>query len=311
MPGESDLLGAIEAGGTKFICAVGRRQGHDGCSTLEELRIPTTDPTTTLQAATAFFLSQRRARGPIRALGLATFGPIELDRSAANYGSMLATPKPGWSHVPLLASFARELGCPMGLDTDVNAAAMAELKWGAGRDLNSLAYITVGTGIGVGIIVNGQCVHGLLHPEGGHIVPRRHPDDRGYKGNCPFHGDCLEGLASGPAIAARAGMPASELGANHASWAFVADYLGQLCAQLVLIQSPERIIIGGGVMTQAGLIDQVRDRMLHWLGGYIQRPQLGNGAAAYVVSPGLGERSGLMGAFALAESAASSHTGIG
>jgi fructokinase len=292
------LLGAIEAGGTKFNCAVGY-----GGSVLAQLRVPTTDPARTLAAALDFFRAQRVAHGPIHAFGLASFGPIELNRAAANYGSVLATPKPHWSHAPLVKPLAAELGCPVGFDTDVNAAALAELRWGAGRGLASLAYITVGTGIGVGVIVNGQCVHGLLHPEAGHIYPRRHPGDTGFAGSCPFHGDCLEGLASGPAIAARTGRPAETLGAAHPQWAFVADALGQLCAQLVLIHMPERIVLGGGVMAQAGLIEQVRARMLHWIGGYIKRPALENGAASYVVSPGLGERSGLMGAFALAAAA--------
>lgn len=298
----TELLGAVEAGGTKFICAVGHNKGDgsEPCSVLEQVRVPTSDPTRTLAAALDFFRAQRAKHGPISALGLASFGPIGLDREAANYGSLLDTPKPYWSKTPLVTPFANELSCPIAFDTDVNGAALAELRWGAGRSLRSLAYITVGTGIGVGVIVERQCVHGLLHPEAGHIHPRRHPADAGFAGTCPFHGDCLEGLASGPAIAARAGRPAEALGAEHRAWPIVGDYLGQLCAQLVLILSPERIVLGGGVMAQDGLLVVVRARMLHWLGGYIKHPRLENGAANYLVSPGLGERSGIMGAFALA-----------
>lgn len=297
------LLGAIEAGGTKFICAVGHGQGVGDGSLLAQTRIATTDPARTLGAALDFFRTQRTAMGAVQALGIASFGPIELDRNAAAFGCVLDTPKPHWSHAPLVQPFIDELACPVGFDTDVNGAALAELQWGAGRGLNSLAYITVGTGIGVGLISNGQCVHGMLHPEAGHIFPRRHALDAGFAGICPFHGDCLEGLACGPAMAARTGLAAEALGSAHPAWIIEADYLGQLCAQLVLTQAPERIVMGGGVMAQSGLIEAVRERMLHWLGGYIKRPPLQDGAAQYVVKPGLGERSGLMGAFALAAAA--------
>ena len=302
MKQELELLGAVEAGGTKFICAIGHSNadGAEPCRVLEQIRVPTTDPAQTLAAALDFFRTQRGTHGPIRALGLASFGPIGLNREAASYGCMLDTPKPRWSQTPLIMPFASELHCPIGFDTDVNGAALAELRWGAGRGLQSLAYITVGTGIGVGVIVEGRCVHGLLHPEAGHIHPRRHRADADFAGICPFHCDCVEGLASGPAIAARAGRPAEALGAEHPTWAIVADYLGQLCAQLALIHSPERIVLGGGVMAQDGLLASVRERMLHWLGGYLKHPRLDNNAAGYVVSPALGEHSGLLGAFALA-----------
>jgi len=295
------LLGAVEAGGTKVICAVGRED-----AVLAETRIPTTDPARTLGAALEFFRAQRAALGPVRALGIASFGPIELDRASPAWGCVLDTPKPHWNHAPLVRPFAEELGCPVGFDTDVNGAALAELQSGAGRGLQSLAYITVGTGIGVGLISHGRCVHGMLHPEAGHIFPRRHALDAGFAGTCPFHGDCLEGLACGPAIAARTGLPAEALGAAHPAWIIEADYLGQLCAHLVLTHSPQRIVLGGGVMAQQGLIEAVRARMLHWLGGYIKRPALADGAARYVVPPGLGTRSGIMGAFALAAAAAGS-----
>ena len=297
--GNAALLGAIEAGGTKFICAVGPGDG----SVLAQTRIATTDPARTLGAALEFFHAQRSAHGPLRALGIASFGPVELDRASAQFGSVLDTPKPHWSHTPLVQPLRAALGCPVGFDTDVNGAARAELRWGAGRGLDSLAYVTVGTGIGVGLISNGRPVHGLLHPEAGHIFPRRHELDADFKGCCPFHGDCLEGLASGPALAARTGAPAETLGAGHAVWTVAADYLGQLCAHLVFTQSPARIVMGGGVMAQPGLLEAVRERLLHWLGGYIRRPQLQDGAVRYVVAPGLGERSGLTGAFALASDA--------
>jgi fructokinase len=192
----------------------------------------------------------------------------------------------------------------VGFDTDVNAAALAEHRWGTGRGTTNLVYLTVGTGIGGGVLVDGAPLHGLMHPEIGHIYPRRHPLEASFPGVCPFHGDCLEGLASGPAILARCGADLSCLDATHAQWEMQADYLGQLCAQLVLTLSPQRIIMGGGVMAQERLFPLIRQRMLHWLGGYVDRSEILADIHHYVVPPALGTRAGVLGGISLAIDAA-------
>jgi fructokinase len=208
----------------------------------------------------------------------------------------------------MLADLAREFRCPIGFDTDVNAAALAEHRWGAARDVGNLVYLTVGTGIGGGVIVDGVPIHGLMHPEIGHIHPRRHPLDDGFEGVCPFHGDCLEGLASGPAVLARSGAPLQQLDEAHPQWTIEADYLGQLCAQLVLTVSPQRIVMGGGVMSQARLLPLVRKRLLHWLGGYVDRSEILCDIDRYVVAPQLGDDAGVCGALVLAMDALTAAT---
>jgi len=297
MSSESRLFGAIEAGGTKFVCAIGDESG----TIHEELRFPTADPASTLAQACAFL--KDRGGDPLRAIGAACFGPVILDRRSPHYGFIGKTPKIGWNNVDIAGLLSREFSCPIGFDTDVNAAALAEQGWGAGRDIDNLVYLTVGTGIGGGVIVGGLPVHGLMHPEIGHVYPRRHPLDVNFAGICPFHGDCLEGLASGPAIVARAGSDLAHLDPAHVQWELQADYLGQLCAQLVLTVSPQRIIIGGGVMSQDRLFPLVRQRMQHWLAGYVDRPEI-LGADRYLVPPALGAQSGVLGALKLAVSAA-------
>src|SRR5258708_6297745 len=265
MYGESRLFGAVEAGGTKFVCAIGDESG----TIPSELRFPTADPVSTLAKVRDFLKDIRGGSAP-SAIGVASFGPVILDRRSEKYGFIANTPKPGWRNVDGGGMLAREFSCPVGFDTDVNAAALAEHRWGAGRDIANLVYLTVGTGIGGGVLIDGAPLHGLMHPEIGHIHPRRHPLDASFQGVCPFHGDCLEGLASGPAILARCGADLSHLDAAHAQWEIQADYLGQLCAQLVLTLSPQRIVMGGGVMAQERLYPLIRQRMLHWLGGYIR-----------------------------------------
>lgn len=204
----------------------------------------------------------------------------------------------------MAGALAREFECPIGFDTDVNAAALAEHRWGAARDVMNLVYLTIGTGIGGGVVVDGVPIHGLMHPEIGHIYPRRHSLDSGFAGVCPFHRDCMEGVASGPAILARTGASLAELGETHPQWEIQADYLGQLCAQLVVTVSPQRIVMGGGVMSQTRLLPLIRARMRHWLGGYIERSEIGSGIDRYVVAPELGERAGVLGALVLAMRAA-------
>jgi len=297
---EPRLFGAVEAGGTKFVCAIGDENGQ----ILAELRFPTADPVSTLETVCDFFGERHDAFGALSAIGVASFGPVVLDRQAAKYGFIGNTPKAGWSHIDMLGMLGREFSCPVGFDTDVNAAALAEHRWGAGRGTTNLVYLTVGTGIGGGVLVDGTPLHGLMHPEIGHIHPRRHPLDAGFPGVCPFHGDCLEGLASGPAILARCGADLSCLDAAHAQWEIQADYLGQLCAQLVLTLSPQRIIMGGGVMAQERLFPLMRQRTLHWLGGYVDRSEILAEIHHYVVPPALGTRAGVLGGIALAIDAA-------
>lgn len=303
-PTTSTLYAAIEAGGTKFVCAIGTADGV----LLERTRFPTGDPHSTLAEARAFFAAAASRHGPLRALGIASFGPLELDPRSPRYGRLLRTPKPGWHDADLLAPLV-PLGIPIALDTDVNAAALAESVWGAGRGLDTLAYVTVGTGIGGGGVVHGRPLHGLMHPELGHIHPRRHPLDAGFAGICPHHGDCLEGLANGPAIVARLGHELGEAANDHPIWDIEADYLGQLCAQLALTLSPRRIVLGGGVMQHARLFAPVRERAQHWLGGYLARDEVESGIDDYIVAPGLGDLSGVLGALRLAVVAESTRAG--
>jgi fructokinase len=299
------VYAAIEAGGTKFVCALGTAEG----ALLERVRIPTRDPDTTLAEARAFLRAAAERHGAPRALGIGSFGPLELDPASPQYGRLLRTPKLAWRDADLLAPF-RALGIPIALDTDVNAAALGETAWGAGRNaegrpLDCVVYVTVGTGIGGGAVLHGRTLRGLLHPELGHVHPRRHADDAQFAGICPHHGDCLEGLANGPAIVARLGHELGDAPDDHPIWTIEADYIGQLCAQLVLTLSPQRIILGGGVMQHARLFPAVRERTRHWLGGYIARDAIEHGIEAYIVPPGLDDRSGILGALRLAVAAAS------
>jgi fructokinase len=290
------LYGAVEAGGTKFVCALA-----DGSGKIhEERRFPTTDPAATL-AATCEFLHAASGRiGRLAAIGVASFGPIHLRRDSSLYGCIGKTPKPGWSGTDIVGVLAREFSCPIGFDTDVNAAALAEHRWGAARGVDSMVYVTIGTGIGGGVLNHGAPIHGLMHPEIGHIHPRRHPLDQHFSGVCPFHGDCLEGLASGPAIVARSGRELREIEPTHPQWHIEADYLGQLCAQLVVTVSPQRIVLGGGVMNSTQLLAPIRKRLLHWLGGYVDRAEILEDVEHYVVTPALDAQSGVLGALLLA-----------
>jgi fructokinase len=300
MSGVPCFFGAVEGGGTKFVCAVGNDRGE----ILAQERFPTTDPASTLAMARAFLRRQGQSFGTLAAIGVASFGPVELDKTSVHYGFIGRTPKTGWSGVDIVGSLAREFRCPIGFDTDVNAAALAEHRWGVARGVGNLVYVTVGTGIGGGVLVDGAPLHGLMHPEIGHLYPRRHPLDRDFRGVCPFHGDCLEGVASGPAILSRTGALLLELDARHPQWEIEADYLGQLCAQLVVTVSPQRIVMGGGVMSQSRLLPLIRERLRHWLGDYIDRSEIRSQTDRYVVAPELGDNSGVLGALVLAIAAA-------
>ena len=296
MTDQPRFFGAVEAGGTKLVVAIGNDRGD----ILAQERFPTADPGSTLAAMRAFLRQQNQVFGALAAIGLASFGPVELDKTSVRYGFIGRTPKAGWSDTDMVGALAREFRCPIGFDTDVNAAALAEHRWGAARDVSNLVYLTIGTGIGGGVIVDGVPIHGLMHPEIGHIHPRRHPLDIGFEGVCRFHLDCLEGLASGPAIVARTGALLQQLDEAHPQWQIEADYLGQLCAQLVLTVSPQRIVMGGGVMSQVRLLPLIRTRLLHWLGGYVDRSEILSDIDRYVVAPELGDDAGVSGALVLA-----------
>lgn len=276
------MWGAVELGGTKVNVAVGT--GPDDIRA--EARIPTTTPDETLSRVLDFFQGQDAVQG----LGLACFGPVDLKT-----GSITTTTKPGWSHTPIAAPLGAALGCSIAFDTDVNGAAWGERKWGAAQGLGDFVYVTIGTGIGGGAVVGGRLLHGMAHPEMGHIRLQRHPSDAAFNGICPFHGDCLEGLASGPALAARLGRPAQDVGADDAIWDIEADYLAQLCLNLTMIMSPRKIILGGGVMAQGVLLPKVRARFDELCAAYMSLPALDD----YIVAPGLGQRAGLLGAMAL------------
>ena len=250
--GSDRLYGCIEAGGTKFVCAV----ADSGRRWLSRTRIPTGHPDQTIGAMLDFMLKCQEQHGQLTSLGIASFGPIELDRSRSNWGSIVDTPKPNWSDVSLVAPLQNAFSIPIGLDTDVNAAALAEVEAG-GRD--GLVYVTVGTGIGGGAVFNGSPLHGLRHPEMGHLLPPRHPLDTVFAGCCPYHGACTEGLASGPAIIARWGRPLSELDADHPAHEIISWYLGHLAASLLAMLSPTSIVFGGGVMGTPGLLDKADD----------------------------------------------------
>jgi fructokinase len=302
--------GAVEGGGTKFVCAVG--EGPDGI--LARTRIETTTPEETLGRVADFFARATAPDAPggaagreLAAVGVACFGPLELDPRSPQFGALLATPKPGWSGAPVAAPLRERLGVPVAVDTDVNGAALGEWRWGAARDCDPALYLTIGTGIGGGVVLDGQPLHGLLHPEMGHIpVPRLEwpdgrPDD--FPGVCPFHGACFEGLASGPALAARAGAPAESLDPEHPLWELAAGYVAVALATYILVLAPRRIVVGGGVSQNGHLLRRVRRRLPRVLNGYVGRPEVDAGVEGYVVAPRFGQEAGLIGALALAETA--------
>ena len=296
------LYGAIEAGGTKFVCAVGTSPSD----LTARARVPTTSPQATLAECLEFFRSQPK----IAALGVGCFGPVELHRSAPHYGHVTTTPKPGWGNVDIVGPLRDALSVPIGFDTDVNAAVLGESRWGAAQNLETAIYITIGTGIGGGALLGGQLAHGLVHPEMGHLLLPREPDDLAFAGHCSFHGGrCWEGLASGPALERRWGKPAETLPPEHPAWDLEARYIASALTSLVLVLSPERLILGGGVMQQDALFPLVRHHLKHSLAGYVQAAQLDEGLDQYVVPPLLGTKSGIAGALALAEQALQSAAG--
>jgi fructokinase len=294
------LLGGVELGGTKCICLLGT--GHNDIRA--QVSIPTSsDAAATMARIQSTLIEWQTEHGPIAALGIASFGPVDLARNSPTWGFITSTPKPGWRHTDVAQRLARALDAPVVFDTDVNGAALAEGRWGAAQGLTDFAYITVGTGIGVGLIVAGLPVCGFSHPELGHIRVARHAGDH-WPGACSFHGDCLEGLAAGPAIERRVGVRAEHLGADDPVWELVVHALAQLLHTLVLATAPQRILIGGGVMNaQRHLFARLRRELQRSLNRYIEAPQLLDGIEEYVRPPGLGERVGPLGALALAQGA--------
>lgn len=290
------LYGGIEAGGTKFICIV----ASSPKDIRAEIRLPTSIPGQTLQHVLDFF-QPYVSRGELEAVGIGAFGPLDLSPGSLTYGHITTTPKPGWTQVDLHGEISRGLGLPVCLDTDVNTAAFGEHFWiPENRTLDSLVYMTVGTGVGVGVILQKRPLHGLIHPEVGHLfIPHSQVEDP-FEGVCPYHGDCLEGLTSGPAMARRWGVPAETLTAGHPGWDMEARYLALGVCNLILSFSPQRVVLGGGVLQHPGLIDQVRRQVNRLLNGYIQSDWLGRRIEEYIVSPGLGNRAGVMGAIAMA-----------
>jgi fructokinase len=296
----SKLLAGVELGGTKCVCILGT--GPDDVRAVE--RLPTgSDPEHTLTQIEAVLERWRQQYGLPRALGIASFGPVDLRRDSATFGHITSTTKPGWRNTDVAQRLARRLGVPVGFDTDVNGAALAEGRWGAARGLEDFAYVTVGTGIGVGSVVRGRSIFGMNHTELGHIRVARKAGDR-FAGMCPFHGDCIEGLASGPAIEARVGMPATQLPPDHPAWEFVAHDLAQLLHTMVLTTAPRRIFLGGGVMSgQAHLFERIQRELRRSLNGYVQAPELEQDISRFIVPPGLGAMAGPLGALAVAADA--------
>ena len=290
------MYGGVEAGGTKFVCGIGT-----GPDDLKLGSFPTTSPEATVACVAAFF--REHAGTPIDAVGIASFGPVDLDRASPTYGHITSSPKLDWRHFDLAGAVGRALHVPVGFDTDVNGAALGEGRWGAAQGISDFIYLTVGTGIGGGAVVHGELVHGLVHPEMGHIrVPHDFAKDP-FPGGCPYHQDCLEGLATGPAMQTRWGKPAQDLPADHPAWALEAHYLALGLSNWVCTLSPRRIVMGGGVMQQQQLFPMVRRELVRLLNGYIRAAALIDEIDQYVVPPQLGNRAGVLGAIALAEAA--------
>ena len=285
-------FGAIEAGGTKFVCAVGTSDGK----LLEQVRIPTGAPADTIEQVVKFFRSQRQV---LQAIGIASFGPVQLDRSSPHYGFITSTPKSGWQYFDLAGAVSKRLSVSVAFDTDVNAAAEAERRWGAARGNRTFLYITVGTGIGGAAMIDDSILRGLSHPEMGHLLVPHDPIRDPFPGVCPYHGDCLEGLASGPAIEARWQADPQTLPPDHPAWPLEADYLAKACVNWICTVLPEKIVFGGGVMRRE-LFRALRVRVRDLLNGYLEFPEFAGDLECYLVPAGLGQDAGVLGALLLA-----------
>lgn len=297
---KTELIAAIEAGGTKFNCAVGT--GPDDLRS--QVRIETSSPTETLREAMEFLEHAARQHGRLSAIGVGSFGPIDLQPSSETYGYITTTPKEGWKYTDLLNAMRECFHIPIGFDTDANAAALAEFTWGNGRGCDPLVYITVGTGIGGGVLFRGEPHHGALHPEMGHMmVPQVMSAAPNPDGICPFHGNCLEGLISGPALEARWGAPPETFEPEHECWGEFASLMALALMNISLTLSPQRIILGGGVMHQTHLFLLIQEELQRMLAGYLQNYEVMEGMLNYVVHPALGDNAGLLGALALGQQA--------
>lgn len=286
--------GAIEAGGTKFLCAVG-----SGPDDLHIVRFDTTTPEETFSSTIQFF-RKHDSKNKLKAIGIGSFGPIDLDHHSNTYGYITSTPKPNWGNTDFVGAIRNEFDIPIGFDTDVNGAALGEYYWGAAKGLSDYIYLTIGTGIGGGGMLNGKLMHGLTHPEMGHIFIPLEPKDE-YRGKCPFHHNrCFEGLASGPAIQERWGIPAQNLASSHEAWDLEAHYIALALTSYICTLSPQLIILGGGVMEQKHLFPLIHENVRSMLNNYIQSPDILNNIKDYIVPPGLGKKAGIIGAMALA-----------
>ena len=289
----TSLYGGVETGGTWVVCALGT--GPDEIVARETFA--TGEPGPTLERIAEFFEGGPRPA----AIGVGSFGPVDLDRASPTWGHVTSTPKPGWAHTPVAPVLRDRLGVPIHFDTDVTTAAIAEHRWGAATGVDSVCYLTIGTGIGAGILIDGRPVHGLIHPEVGHLMV---PHDRArdpFAGSCPNHGDCWEGLAAGGAIAARWQANPRELPDDHPAWELEAEYIALGILAIVMVASPERVVAGGGVMEHSGLLAAVRARLVALNAGYLESPMIGDQVDRYVVAPALGDDAGVLGAIALAQ----------
>lgn len=284
-------LGALEAGGTKMVCAIGNEKGE----VQDRVSFPTRMPAETMPSIINYFLDKG-----IEALGISSFGPLNLDKGDPCYGDITTTPKPGWANYPLLRTLKEALKVPVEIDTDVNGAALAEARIGAGQGVDSLVYYTIGTGIGGGAVVEGKLLHGLVHPEMGHMLLRPVKEDPTPKGFCPYHDGCLEGMANGPAIEKRWGVSAKELPPEHIAWDVEAEYLAQMCVNTIVMLSPKKIVLGGGVMHQLHLFPKIRKRTQELLNGYVANRSILEDIDHYIVPPALGDNAGAAGSLLLA-----------
>jgi fructokinase len=291
-----DIYGGVEAGGTKFVCIVAAGPQN----ILAETRFPTTDPEETLRRTVDFF--KREAGGqPLKAIGIGSFGPLDLNPKSPTFGYITSTPKPGWQQVDITGRLSAALQLPAAVDTDVNAAALGEYIWGNPDQADPLVYYTIGTGIGAGLIVNGQAIHGLVHPEAGHV---RIPHDREadpFEGVCPYHGDCFEGLCTGVALSRRWGQIANDLPDDHPAWELEAHYIALALVNQICMLSPQKIVLGGGVMQRSQLFPIIRQEVVQLLNDYVQSDTILKNIDHYIVPPALGTRSGVLGAIALAQ----------
>lgn len=283
------LLGALEAGGTKMVCALGNENGE----ILEQISIPTKTPEETIPEILKYFKDKK-----IEALGIGCFGPVDLDESSPTYGYITSTPKLAWRNFDMVGAMKKGLGVPVGFDTDVNGSLLGEVTWGSAKGLTDAAYLTIGTGIGAGIMTNGKLLHGMMHPEAGHMPLAVHEDDH-YAGKCPYHGTCFEGLAAGPAIEERWGAKGAALADKPEVWELESYYIAQALTTLIMVLSPQRIILGGGVMHQKQLFPMIREKVLGMVNGYVQTKLLED-MDQYIVPAGLNDDQGIMGCIKLA-----------